>query len=149
MWWNTEQTYLWMKIKGVMKYLKPETYILDYASTRTVDYFEKVSKKWRYSSASNKEYALEVIQDDALFYVLSRRLFQEMFMGLYEFLEEDLESQFIEMYKQKRFMPSTMIEMSQICFKYRKKLQMNQSLWVIFCDTDLINQQYDVTKIEP
>lgn len=81
----------WAKVKEMLRYIKAETYALDYEEERTCRYLEKSYRKWEKSSDKKKEYAIETLEGNILFYVFSRRMFQAAYLSLVRELKEGLE----------------------------------------------------------
>lgn len=124
----------WTEIRKTFRYLKPETYTLCYDRERTVNYFEDTMKRWEHSKASQKEYEIETVVDDTLFYVFSRRIFQAVYLSFEEFLREDLETEFME----GEILPFGSIGTGYTnCFPYRERLQRFHYMDVEFMDIRL------------
>lgn len=113
----------WKKVKDILKYCKCESYILNYGSSRTVCYFRETYKRWERSYGSRKEYAILTVQDNTLFQIFGKMQYRELFLGIYEFLQSDLEEEFIEIYEGDT-MPYGSIWISSQYFPYRSRLQM-------------------------
>lgn len=122
----------WKKIKEILRYTKAETYTLCYDRERSVRYFERSVEKWKYSVDFHKEYQIETLQNDTVFYVFSRRIFQVMYLSFDEFLQRNLEEEFLE-----NEIPPLLFGI-QHCyikyFPYRQRLQMDNGLEVEYGD---------------
>ncbi len=137
----------WTEMRKMFRYLKPETYTLCYDSERTVRYFEAYMKRWEHSKDSQKEYEIETVVDDTLFYVFSRRIFQAVYLSLEEFLRKDLETEFME----GEFPPFDGIGTGYThCFPYRERLQQFHYMDVEFMDIqmDRIKREWTEDKKE-
>lgn len=124
----------WTKIRKTFRYLKPETYTLRYDRERTARYFEASIKQWEYSKASKKEYEVETVVGDTLFYVFSRRIFQAVYLLLEEFLRKDLETKFLK----GEIPPFDGIGTGYTnYFPYRERLQRFHYMYVEFMDIQM------------
>lgn len=133
----------WTEIRKMFRYLKPETYTLCYDRERTVRYFEDSMKRWEHSKASKKEYEIETVVDDTLFYVFSRRIFQAVYLSFEEFLRKDLETEFME----SEFQPFDGIGTGYThCFPYRERLQRFHYMDMEFMDIGLDRIKRGQTK---
>lgn len=133
----------WKEIKKTFRYLKEETYTLCYDRERTVDYFKRSKDRWEYSADSKKEYEIETVQDATVFYVFSRRIFQSMYLSFDEFLERDLETEFLE----NEFAPSEGIGTGYTnYFAYRERLQQTQYMDMGFMDIELDKKKEEQRK---
>lgn len=122
----------WIEIRRMFKYRKAETYIFSYDRERTNQYFKKICGKWEHSSDAGKEYKIEHMQNQTLFYVLSRRLFQKVYLSLDGFLQRNLEKEFLE-----NEIITEFVEMGGVYFPYRNRLQMRYAAELGFGDTGL------------
>ena len=86
----------WTEIKKMLRYRKEEVYVFSYDRERCNQYFSKIYDKWENSNDSRKEYAIETMQDATLFYVLSRRTFQSIYLSIDDFSQNNLEKEFME-----------------------------------------------------
>lgn len=109
----------WTRIKKTLKYRKAESYVFCYDRERCSQYFHKSCSKWEKSNDSRKEYAIEIMQDATLFYVLSRRIFQSVYLSIDEFLQDNLEEGFL----QDEYLPFRCVNMNDTYFPYREKKQ--------------------------
>lgn len=125
----------WKAIKHTMRYMKPKTYVLQYDEERTKRYFQTSLDKWKNKTVCNrKEYLLEILQGHVLFHVFSRMVFRQVYLDIQEFLEEDLEKEFMD---DREFLPISATWPDSACFYYREKKQMNQHPWFYFFDEKL------------
>lgn len=84
----------WKQVKRMMEKQRPQTYIIDYRETRTVQYFQDSIENSSKSGACYKEKRpIEELRGDNLFYVFSKMQFREMYLNIHEFLQEDLEGE--------------------------------------------------------
>lgn len=123
----------WTEIKKSLEYKKAESYVFCYDKERCNQYFHKICDKWEYSSDRKKEFAIETMQDTTLFYVLSRRIFQCIYLSIDEFLQNNLEEEFL----QNEFLPFQYVDMNDAYFPYRKKKQVMHYVECGFNDIDL------------
>lgn len=82
----------WKRAKQMMAAQKPQTYILDYRTQRTEQYFrESVRKAEKTAAYYRKEQQLEELRGNNLFYIFSRMQFRQLYLDLSEFLQRDWE----------------------------------------------------------
>lgn len=129
----------WKNVKNMMKFCKCEVYTLNFESGRTINYFNESCKRWESSSCIRKEYSIQTVQEDTLFQIFSKMQYRELFLGLHDFLQRDLEEEFMDTYDGGD-MPCDALMINDHEFPYRHRLQMPFHPWVIFCDTDLEEQ---------
>lgn len=132
----------WTEIKKMLRYRKEEVYVFSYDRERCNQYFSKIYDKWENSNDSRKEYAIETMQDATLFYVLSRRMFQSIYLSIDEFLQNNLEKEFMEC----KGLPFGSVGMNDAYFPYRNKKQMIQHVECGFNDINLEKKKIMRTK---
>lgn len=126
----------WKEIKRQFRYLKAETYILDFDGKRTEDYFDRSTDQWVSSFSQMKECPLRDVREHTCFYVLSRKMFQGIFLSVYDFLRKDLERESLE----KSWMMGNPVWIGGKCFPYRERMQIDESIWIFFYDTEIEKQ---------
>lgn len=139
--WTTHQVHLkkseWRDIKKTLSYKRPKTYVLNYDEKRTEAYFERNIALWKNTNAQRKkEYAIETVQEDTLFQIFSRRLFQQIYLDLHRFLQQNLETDLIN---NTRFnggltVPFTYMDLDYVMFPFRKKKQIEFWPFIDFYD---------------
>lgn len=127
---TTHQTQLkrseWTELKKTFKYRKAESYVFCYDRERCSRYFQESCSKLFHSNDRRKEYAIETMQDSTLFYILSRRSFQGIYLSIDEFLQRNLEEGFFE----SEFIQFECVDMNEANFPYRRKKQLSQAGYV-------------------
>lgn len=126
----------WGEIKRQFRYLKAETYILDFVGKRMEDYFDCSTERWMSSFEEMKECPLSHVQGHTLFYVLSRRIFQCISLSVYRFLQRDLEGESLKAY----WMMGDSVWIGGKNSPYRERMQINQLIWVFFYDKEIEKQ---------
>lgn len=126
----------WKEIKRQFRYLKAETYILDFDGKRTEGYFDRSTDQWISSFAEMKECRLRDVQEHTFFYVLSRKMFQSIWLSVYSFLQEDLEGESLK----KSWMMGEPVWIGGKYFPYRERMQIDESIWIFFYDTEIERQ---------
>lgn len=126
----------WREIKRQFRYLKAETYIFNFDGKRTEDYFDRSTDQWMSSFGEMKECTLSHVQGHTLFYVLSRKIFQCISLSVYRFLQRDLEEESLK----KSWMMGKPVWIGGKYFPYRKRMQINQLIWVFFYDKEIEKQ---------
>lgn len=139
--WITHQVHLrrseWREIKKTLFYKKRKIYVLNYDEERTEKYFEKSITLWKNSNEQRrKEYAIEMVQEDVLFQVFSRRQFQQIYLSLHSFLQQDLEADIIRNTRINRELtvPFAYMKLDYVEFPFRKKKQMEYWPFVDYYD---------------
>lgn len=129
----------WKKMKKMLRYVKPKTYVLCYDEKRTKVYFGKSIATWKRSRDFYKrEYAINETVAGTHICVLSRHQFQQFFLSIYEFLKRNLEQEFIESWDDVCAAVYQYLWVNMTHYRYRKKKQMIDGVEVIFYDEQLV-----------
>ena len=128
----------WKKIRKMLRYVKPKSYVLHYDEKRTQAYFERSIAKWKKSESwYKKEYAMGETVSGTHICVFSRHQFQQIYLSINKFLKRNLEQEFIESWDDVCVAVYQYVRMDRTCYWYRKKKQMLNGMEVIFYDKQL------------
>lgn len=129
----------WKEIRATLKYKKSKTYTLDYDQERTEVYFRKNIEAWEnITTQRQKEYLIETVQENTLFQVFSRTQFQLIYLGLSEFLKQNLEGELWRGLKDGYCeVPFKYMDLKWKNVWYRKKRQMEFYPFVDFYDEEI------------
>lgn len=136
----------WSDIRNALKYVKEKTYVLQYDSERTEAYFIKSIEHWKKTVAPRKkEYLIEVMEEDTLFQVYSRKQFQIICLELQEFLQRQLEQELLEDQKH-HTIPYEFMGLEYPYFWYRKKKWIGPRPFIDYYDEQVINRDKTLRK---
>lgn len=138
----------WNEIRNTLKYMKEKTYVLQYDSKRTEAYFTESIECWKKTEAAHKkEYLIEVMEEDTLFQVYSRKQFQIICLALQEFLQRPLEQELLEDQKH-GMIPYDFMGLEYPHFWYRNKKWIGPRPFIDYYDERVIKRDKALRKKE-